>query len=158
MVIRQAKFADLPRLIELLREMHGRSRYRDRGEVDEKAARSLLMTSMQRHGLKACGGTCVFVAEDQNIQGMIVGIADRVYHVGTKLWATDLYFYVAEGADPRFAEGLYDAFTGWAEGMPDVVDIRNGATDAIGDFDRVAQFYKRKGLKQVGVIHERRIR
>ena len=122
-----------------------------------KVAKSLLVNSIQRHGAVGVGGTCVFVSEnDGAIDGVIVGVLDRVYHVFDKLSATDLAFYVAPGGSPSSAGALFDAFFEWAEGIEGVIEVQIGATDMIQDYERTAALYRRKGFTQTGVIYERR--
>lgn len=122
-----------------------------------RVVKALLVNCMQRHGAPGVGGTCMFVSEnDDVIDGMIVGVLDRVYQLFDKLSAADLFFYVAPGGSPTSAGGLIDAFIEWAEGIDDVIEIRLGATDIIQDYQRVGALYRRKGFTQTGVIYERR--
>lgn len=154
-MIRPAKFGDINALVELMKEGHARSKYAGRDEVDVKEAKALLMASIQRHGLKREGGTCVFVTDQ--VDGFMMGMVDRVYHVGTKLVAQDLFYYAREGVKPQDAVGLLGAYLDWAESIPNVIEIRNGVTDIIGDVERVEALYRRRGFTRCGVIMERKI-
>lgn len=157
-VIRIGKFADIPRLTELMAEMYERSKYKGRAELDIPTTKSLFMSAMQRQGSKSAGGSTVIVAENNGIvEAFIVGILDRVYHVGNKLMATDLFYYATEKADARDSLRLLDEFLKWAEEIPTVIEIRMGATDAIGDWSRTEKLYRRKGMEQAGVIYERKV-
>lgn len=157
-MIRQAKFGDIPALAALMDEMYRRSKYRDRDEIDMKSAKALVMQCIQRHGMQRAGGSSVFVIDrDGKIDGFIIGLLEPIYHIGKKLTATDLFYYAREKARPQDALRLFDQFIAWAESIPDVIEIRNGATDAIGDYRRVEALYRRKGLAQSGVIYERSV-
>lgn len=157
MTVRPARFGDIPILTELLEQAYRRSKYRDRTPVSIKEAKALLVQAIQRHGLAAAGGACVFVSEhDGAVDGFISGLLDRVYHIGEKLSATDFFFYVAPDGSPASAGGLIDAFVDWALGIEAVIEIRLGATDIIQDYERTAALYRRKGFIQTGVIYERR--
>lgn len=157
-MIRPARFTDITRITELVLEMHGRSRYAEVDEVDTKAVRSLLMQSIQRHGLKSPGGTCVFVDEPSDkIEGFVVGALDRLYHIGHKLMATDVFLYASERADLWAWSRLMDALAEWAAANPNVVELWSGVSDAIGDWHRTERLYQRKGMSQIGVIYERKL-
>ncbi len=156
-MIRQAKFGDIPRLTELLEQGHQRSKYRDRGSINIKEAKSLLVNAIQRHGLTSAGGSCVFVSEHQGVvDGFIAGLLDRVYQIGDKLSATDIFFYVAPDGSPASASGLADAFIEWALNIEAVIVMQLSATNIIQDYERAAALYRRKGFTQTGVIYERR--
>jgi hypothetical protein len=153
-MIRQAKCGDIPALTELMLDMYRRSQYVEYDEPDIKETKSILLQAITRHGLKAAGGTCVFVIEeDGTLTGFIIGVLERFYHIGKKLSATDLFYYAIDGADPREAIRLFDAYLEWARKIPNVIRIRNGATDAIGDYGKVEKLYQRRGLTQEGVIY-----
>jgi hypothetical protein len=156
-VVRNAKFGDIPRLTELLEQGHRRSKYRDRGTICTKEAKSLLVNAIQRHGLKSAGGSCVFVSEYEGVvDGFIAGLLERIYHIGDKLSAADFYFYVAPDGSPASAGDLADAFIDWALGIETVIVMQLSATDIIQDYERTAALYRRKGFTQTGVIYERR--
>lgn len=157
-MIRQAKFGDIPEIARLMQAMYLRSKYVGRDEIDIKEAKALAVQSVQRHGLKTPGGTCVFVAQDREpLTGFIIGVLDRVYHIGRKLMATDIFWYADDGS-PRDAIMLFDAYLKWAGSVPGVIELKNGATDAIGgDYSRVAKLYERRGFKQTGVIYEKAV-
>lgn len=155
MTIRSAKFGDIPRLTELMQEMHTRSCYAARATLDVKATKALFMASIQRHGSHHVGGTSVEVAEkDGVVEGFLIGILDRCYHVLSQLMATDLFFYLSERGDPRDAMRLLNGFVTWAKGNPAVIEVRMGATNAIGDFERTSVLYRRAGLERCGEMYE----
>jgi len=149
-MVRPALYSDIPRLVELLEEMHARSKYAEY-PVSKRKFKDLCMESIRS------GNGCLFVSEDKGeIRGFIIGAVDDLYHVLRVKYATDLFFYVSEQG--KGAGQLVTQFIDWAIAKPDVVTIRMGATDAITDFNRVAKLYERKGLTQEGVMHEMRIK
>lgn len=154
-MIRKAKFGDIPALTELFLEMYDRSKFKGLDEPNIKAVKSIMMQSIQRHGNARAGGTCVFVIDREGaLKGFIVGALEPVYHVGYKLQATDIFYYASKGAG-RDAIRLFDAFIEWGESVSDLLHFQNGATDAVGDYSRVAALYERRGFRQSGVIYER---
>ena len=155
-MIRPAKFVDIPEIIAMMTEAHARSKYLDVCGLDRREARSLLTNSIQRHGLKKEGGTCVFVTDQ--CDGFIVGLIDRLYHVGTKLCAQQVYYYCRLSSHPQDRIGLIAEYDAWASAIPDVVVIRNDVTDFVGDVDKVEALYSKSGYRRCGVIVERSIK
>lgn len=157
-MIRPAKFGDIPRLYALLYEGYERSKYREHMAVDAKATKALLMNAIQRHGLKREGGMCVFVSEHGGVvDGMVVGTLNRVYFIGSKLMAQDVFLYTARGANPSSASDLFDAYVDWGMANESVFEIKASASDIIGDVDRVEALYRRKGFIRCGSVFERRV-
>lgn len=155
--MRAACATDLPRLFELLLEMQANSKYAGDVEVDRQVARSLLLQSVARHGGRHQGGTCVFVVErDGVIEGFIIGILDRVYHIGNRLSANDLYLYVTPRAPRGAASRLIDAYVQWALDNPKVADIKLSWTDVMGvDASKIERLFARKEFRRAGGIWER---
>jgi len=159
MTIRAAKFGDIPALAALMCEMHARSCYAGRAELDLKATKGLFFNAIQRHGGSVAGSTLANVAErDGTVEGFLIGVLDNCYHVLVELMATDLFTYVSERGDPRDAIRLLEAFMKWAKANPRVIEVRLGATNAIGDFERTAVLYKRIGLEQCGGLYQMALR
>lgn len=154
-LVRTARYVDVPRIVAILADMHARSVYAGLCAFDDKEARSLVTRSIQRHGAIGVGGTAVFVAEqDGVVRGFIIGHLDRVYFVCHGLTASDLFFCVEPGSDPRCATRLLDAFMAWARGIDAVVEIHMGATNAAGDPERAGKLLERKGLERSGIIYD----
>ena len=157
-MIRPAKFADIPAMAGMLDEMFQQSIYVGHDEPDMKVAKGLLMHALQRHGSPGYSGTNVMVADvGGKAEAMLVGVTDRVYHIGHMMTATDLYYYASPRAGARAAIALIDNFLDWAEGHPKVVEICLGATNAVGDYHRTELLYRRKGLEQTGVMYGKMI-
>lgn len=154
-MIRAAKFGDIPAIAGILERTHAASRYAGH-KLDKKAARAIAFQSVQRSGLLGAGGTCAFVAEAHGqVNGVLLGIVQQLYMICEPLEAMDLFFICEKDADPLDAGRLVDAFTLWANGIPDVVSIKLSATDAAGPWRRVERLFSRKGYGQCGVICER---
>ena len=158
MTCRPAKFGDIPRLAELMREMYERSIYRHDCDFDEKAAKALLMRCIQRHGGTQDGSTCLFVADRAGIaEGFIIAVLSRLYGIGTKLGAADTHFYVSGRAHARDAFKMIGAYRAWAAGNNQVIEINLCATDAVGEFQRTEKLYRRLGFEPFGVILSMRV-
>lgn len=160
MAIRGARFSDIPRLLELMAEGHRRSRYAQVCAMSRDAAKQLLMGALQRTEVKGPGGTLVHVAEaGSTVEGFIIGVTDRVYHVGEALSATDLLFYVSARAGRLDFVRLFEAFEAWALANPRVIEIRPGITDIV-DGDAAAKLgslYERRGYQRCGAIYQRSV-
>lgn len=155
-MIRRAKFSDIPAIFALMVEAYQRSKYRDRGTLDEKEAKAFLMRAMQRDGSRQEGGTIFRVAEkDGAVTGFILGLLQRVYQVGTQLEAQQVYFYQTPGADPIATIELAVDFGKWAQAIPRVISVQQSATDIITEFPEAARLYEGLGYKQTGVIYEK---
>lgn len=152
-MIRPSRFTDIPRLAALLGEMHARSVYATRATPDIKAFKALCVQAIQRHGTTAC----LFVAEGEAVEGFIMGTLDRLFGISHETYATDLFFYCSNRAHARDAGGLLDAFLGWAERAPGVIEIRLGVSGAIGDWRRAGALYQRRGMVADGALYVRRI-
>lgn len=157
-MIRAARHVDVWQLVDLLVAAQARSIYAGRCDVDQLVARKTLAAMIQRHGGTHEGGTCVFVAENdkQEVCGFCVGALDRVYHIGDKLVAQDV-FLVVEPIAPRGARNaLIDAYVEWAAGNPAVIEINLSWTDVVpGTGERMGAVYQRKGFTRCGAIYRR---
>jgi len=154
MAVRKASFSDIPRLWELAQEMHAASVYAERVTPEKKAFRDLCFQTITNHG----HATCIFVYEDAGeVVGFIMGTIDRVYHIAKEFLATDIFFYVAEGSTAKAAPKLLDAFVEWGEGRKNVVEIYVGISGAIGNPERTAKMYERRGFRRDGLMLVREI-
>ncbi len=151
MTVRAALFSDIPRIAEVMRDAHLRSRYADCTTFEEIECKSLLMRSIQRHGHNNYMGSQVLVSETGGIvKGFIIGILDQVYPGLKELRVTDLLFIFENGADPRDAREMLLRLIRWGERNPKVVEIMLGITDAIGDWRRVATMYEQTSFEPCG--------
>lgn len=156
-MIRAAQFVDIPALITVLQDGYAKSVYRDLGEIDRKEARAYLMGAIQRHRSPNEGGTWVGVAEtDGKVEGLFVGMLDRIYVIGTALRAIDVHWYGTERASAKDMVGLFDAWVEWAAGIPKVKLIHPTATHVLGEYSGAEKLFARRGFERAGVIYERR--
>lgn len=154
-MIRAAKFVDIPRIVELLEEMCAGSKYQGRAEVSPKAARALMQQCIQRHGGAHEGASFVAVAiRDQKVEGFVVGILDRVYHVTDKLAANDVFLYCSDKAASGDFLSLLKAYRDWAVANPKVIEVRTSWTNAMATGERMGPVYDRMGFSKVGEIYE----
>jgi hypothetical protein len=157
-MIRPATPADLPRLYELVLEMHARSEYARRGiGVDEASARSILKDGVYRNGRTNNGGTLLNVVEFRGeVEGFMLGLLQRVYTIGDRLEAQDYWLFTTKRC-PRVGWGkLVDAYLAWALNNPKVADVRASWTDAAGvDGEKLGRIYEKKGFRRCGAIYTR---
>lgn len=152
-MIRTADLSDLPRLYELLCDAHENSKYAGHVEVHDKTARGLLMHCVQRQGLNN-GSTNVKVVErDSVVEGFMIGILDRVYHIGDRLQANDMFLVCTKSAGITAASRLLDDYIEWASNNPKVYEIKLSWTDALGvDSNQIELLYAKKGFVSCGGI------
>lgn len=155
-MIRPAKFFDTVRIVDLMHEMHENSRYRDVDEIDDRYTHKLVSQCIQRHGFTNDGGALVMVAvRDQRVEGFMIGILDRVYHIGKKLAANDLFLYCSPKAHPTDFRKLFDAYVSWAMNNPKVAEIKASWTDAVPGAERIEGVYEARGFRYCGGIWTR---
>ncbi|WP_375188398.1 hypothetical protein [Sphingobium yanoikuyae] len=157
MVIRPATASDLAAAFELVMDMYARSKYASDAEVDAPTARSLLMQALQRHGGQNNGSTHFVVAEGEGrLDGFMIGALQRIYLIGNRLEAQDMFLYTRKDANPRAALGMLNSYIEWAESCQKVGTIKLSYTDALAvDGERLAALYERKGFQRHGAMFER---
>lgn len=87
----------------------------------------------------------------------MAGVLDRVYHIGDRLTANDVYLYVRPTARAAHSLQLIDAYLRWATGNPKVIEIKLSWTDALPGAARIGELYGRKGFHRIGEIYEMRL-
>lgn len=150
-MIRPAKFADAPALERLIRSQHAQSKYAHRCGINDKALSQLvlgLVAGMTQNGPQA---THLSVSvEDGKVVGFIAGTLSRIYNIGDKLAASDL-FLVNEGRATASLK-LVDGYIAWARANPKVLEIGLSWTDALPGAERIAALAARKGFTRTGEI------
>jgi RimJ/RimL family protein N-acetyltransferase len=155
-MIRPATFSEIPRLVDLLEEMCAESKYAGRVNVDRRAAGALLQQCVTRHNGKHEGGAWVMVDDRDGIaEGFMVGLLDRVYHIGDKLSAKDIYLHATKRAGQASALRLFRSYVDWAASNPKVIEINGSWTDALPGAERIALVYQKLGFRKCGEIFER---
>lgn len=155
MAIRPARPADIMRIVRVMCEGHAKSIYRDKGCVDERYARSMIATAIQKHGHTHHGGQFLLVAhEGDDITGYYWAFLDRVYQVGDKLSATEIHCYTTERCHPKDSLSMLRQFVDWAHKVPDTIEVLVGKTDIIAEDDGSYERYlHRKGFAEFGRIY-----
>jgi hypothetical protein len=155
-MIRNASFPDIPRIVAIMREAYERSEYCRRGlcGFDEKEAKRLLVNAIQRHGRGRNSASFVQVAEEKGrVEGFIVGVLSRVYHVGDRLQASDLFWLATPLVSPRDPIQLMKNMIAWAKGVEGVIEIRCGTTAILQDPQKAGRILQRLGMTPYGSIH-----
>lgn len=157
MTLRAATFQDIPRVAIMLHELHAASKYHDRVGISDKAMQDVLMAAVagqNQHGPQAS----FFQLSERDGQpiGFMVGTLTRVYHVGDKLVANDLFLYVRPRARASHTFELIDAYVAWAKANRKVCEIALSWNDALPGAERIADVYRRRGFAKNGELFELR--
>lgn len=155
-MIRPARFTDQPAIERLIRGQHSASKYAGRVGIADKALEALVLGMIAQAGQNGPQGSHVAVAvRDGKVTGFVAGVLDRVYHVGDRLTANDL-FLVNSGslADTL---GLVDSYVGWARSNPRVIEIMLSWSDALPGAEGIAALARRKGFVKSGEMFEMRL-
>lgn len=156
-MIRDARFQDIPDIKRMLHEMHRHGKYASRVEIDDKAADALLMGAVAGQGQRGPQSSLVKVSEhDGKLTGFMVGVLDRVYHIGKLLTANDVFLHCRKSAHPADAIRLIDAYIDWARSNPKVIEIMLSWADTLPGAERIARVYQRKGFVKIGEMFELR--
>lgn len=159
MTVRNAKFVDIPGIVQVLEDGFRRSIYADVASYEVAELKQFVVRMIQRHGHTNNGGTLVLVSESEGrIEGVLMAMLDNVYPCLKELMATDIFFIMGEKADGRDAHLMLKQMMAWAEKNPKVIEIHLGVTSAIGDWERTAKLYRRLGLEQCGAMFRRGIK
>jgi len=159
-VIRNGKATDIPALIAFMQMGYERTHYaRERNvHIDVAEAKKLFAVAAMRHGHLSLGATWFQVAETNGIiTGLILGSLARVYVIGNKLMASDLFWTVNELAEPSDAMALMAGMIEWAKRSPECVEIRCGTTAIMGDPAKAGVLLRRAGMSPYGSIYRMEI-
>ena len=155
-MIRPAKAVDRDEVIGLLRDGYKRSRYADVAGICEKEAQRAVLGLIFKHGITAIDGThCMVTEENGKLTGLHFAMKQRVYIIGDKYQASEIWFYVKEHASPFAAPALLRSFVEWAESDKRIIEISPACTDVIGDWNIAARMYEKAGFVQSGAIFRR---
>lgn len=156
-MIRAAKHVDIPQIVALLHEAHAASKYALRGAIDDTLAKKFLFYMINRHGGHGESGTwCMLSEHDGRLTGLMFGMKDRVHHIGTVLYASDIFFYTTSGAQPFDAPALFKGFVAWAKSDPRVIEITLSSHDTIGSRPP-AKLYETMGFRKIGELYDMKI-
>jgi hypothetical protein len=156
-VIRDAKYVDIHAMTLLLQEGYARSHYAKSGivKVDANETKRLLGAGLGRHGHKGIGACWLQVADnDGSVDGLMYATLARVYAIGDRLMATDLFWTTSERARPTDALTLMKNMINWAKSCPMVIEVRCGVTMVVSDKPEVTgRLLKTLGMQDYGAIH-----
>ena len=154
-MIRAATPADLPRVRELVHDMHAASKYFGRVDISHKALDDLLLTALGNCRRNIDGGTHFNVSERKGaVTGFMIGILSRVYFIGNRLVAQDMFLNVAKSGSASDVLGLIDGYVAWASANPKVMTINLSWNDTLPGAERIVHVYRRKGFLRTGGIYE----
>lgn len=159
-MVRGALFADIPAIVMVLQEAYLRTHYAKSGlaDMDRAEAKRLLVTSIQRHGGSNGGSTWVQVSETNGVvTGFILGTLTRVYSIGNRLMATDLFWLTSPGADPLDAARLMRGMIEWASSVQHCVEINCGTTAIMNDPGGAGKMLERLGMAKYGNLYRMEI-
>lgn len=159
-MVRDALFADIPAIVLVLEEAYLRTHYAKSGlaDMDRSEAKRLLVASIQRHGGKNGGSTWVQVSETNGIvTGFILGTLTRVYSIGNRLMATDLFWLTSPAADPLDAGRLMRGMIAWAAAAPHCIEINSGTTAIMNDPDGAGRMLEHMGMTKYGNLYRMEI-
>lgn len=149
-MIRAAKFADIPALEKILRETHTRSKYAGRTEINQKAMEQMLTGLVAAQNQNGPGATFLMVSEKGGeVVGFMAGVLNRIYNIGEKLGATDL-FLIGSSVNRADTDALVDAYIDWASTNPKVIEIGLSWSDTVAKGGLAKYLYTRRGFRLSG--------
>lgn len=156
MQIRRAVLAEAPILTQIIVDRLPDTRYHGHVSIEQPLARKMIANAIHRHGGTVDGATFVMVAEGpEGIDAFVMGVLNRVYHVGTMLAAQDVFLIGRKECDPRALNGLLDAYLDWGLSNPRVFEVFASWIDTIPGAERMGAPFRRKGFTKCGEIWRR---
>lgn len=156
-MIRPAIFQDIPGVEALIKDQHQRSKYLGRVQISDKVMRDLLMAACAGQNQNGPQATYFRVVEEDGlIVAFMLGTLARIYHIGNKLSAQDLFLCAFERTKAAYALKLIDGYVAWARANPKVAEIMLSWSDALPGAERIAEVYRRKGFELAGEMYELR--
>lgn len=160
-MIRAAEHSDTKAIVALLQAVYRASIYVDFGGVDVQKATDLCTNMIHLMGNKGDTSSLVWAAVDDSgvVNGLIMGMRQPVYHIGTKQVAQEVFFVGdKESVSPQDMIALYRRFLTWAD-QPGVIEIKASTTDVFRwqDWRTLRPFYEARGFVLSGEVFVRRI-
>jgi len=155
-MIRPAKFADIPRLVDLGRACMAAGRYKGT-DLNTEAAKSLLLGAIASHKeTPEIGSVPVFVSEHGDLTGMIIGSFQPAYLVLDEMVVSDLLWWVdRETAAPRDGIELLNALHEWADRFERPVRRVHTINDAVMNAQVLRRMFLRMGYRESGYVFEK---
>lgn len=142
-MIRKAAAADVPRMVEILKDGYSKSIEANKLTFDDTFARAQIFYCVS-HTARCWAGVAL---TDENIEGILCAITQPVYGCAVELEATDLWWYATDACSKRDKYHLLLAFTDWAKAHPKIKRIWSGCTKIMGDDLSQAE----KALEHIGM-------
>jgi len=149
---------DIPALIKLLEEAHQRSIYADVCGVDIGLATDLLSQGIWASKFDGSNSFARVSETDGTVEGFILGMAVPLYLIGDKLMVSDLFWLCSERVDPKDPIKLMKSLIEWGEQLPDVVEIRCGATPVIQSPEKASRLLKHLGMEPYGEFFKKEVK
>ena len=155
MIIRPAKFVDIPKIVELLGTATSESKYATTAPLNREQAKRVLVECIGVQADKPGSAMCFIAERDGELIGIFLGVVRMLYECLDALMISNLVWYVTKDAGGRAALRLFDAFNEWADQAPGHKIYRYGLTDAFKEPELMAKLMARRGYRQSGVLMEK---
>lgn len=152
--IRKAHFRDIPGIVDLAKEAHAASAYKDASISPENI--KLIARQTVGSGWLPKSGSVIFVSEGPDgIEGIFLGVVMQMYECLDMVIASNHFWYVREAGSAISGFALLTAFEGWVKDHFDRGIFRIGLSQAINGTDRLENVMKRGGYLRAGVTVEK---
>lgn len=153
-MIRQAKFEDIPRCIQILVAAQRHSIYADVATVDAARANQMLCTMAMRRESKDAERTFFMVSMQSGVvEGFLVAFMQPIYQISMQVQSTDLYTLLTARAPAQDFLKLLMEYKKWTAAQAVAVEAFVAVTDAMGpDWRRLVPVYEKLGFEQAGVV------
>jgi hypothetical protein len=153
-MIRAATYQDAPAIMAMIRTQHSRSKYAGRCGISESALAHVVTQMIAQQNQYGPQGSLVLVAENSGEPvAFIAGILDRIYQIGDKLSAQDLFFVNERGSVSDTIK-LLDGYIAWAKSIRACIEVTISWTDTLPGAERIAKLFGRKGFSKTGEMFE----
>ena len=146
MICREARFQDIPRMVDLGMQEYPKTIYAREGI---KGCADVMRRAVELYMFAPNCKTWV-LDKDESIKGMLIGAIEPTYFAEA-FFATDKMYVVAEDAQGHGLK-MFMKFVSWAKSIPNVVAIEEILAAGMPDQSRTAQIFERIGFKDIGSI------
>lgn len=143
MEIREAKFKEIPKLVELLLKAN-----EEFGHASVPVCKDTIRNTLQRVINQPHHAAFVLIDDDGVFRGIMVGLVNQLWY-SRKRQVTDLIFYVDKNTRGHGAK-LLSAYMAWARTVSNVKEIMVGITSGTDEMDRVDGLLRVTGMNKVG--------
>lgn len=146
-MIRAMKVADIPKVVDLLKVLHSRSKYRLFKPHWPRIIQTLNQLSVSQDG------SVEIAEEDGVVTGILAGMVEEYWWTEDRFgarYATDILFFSRNND----GEELMRRFVDWAFSRPRVVRVECGVSSGLSTPDAASRFYKGLGFEYHGPMFE----